>query len=145
MPYDFKSTSFYESNSDFLYPELQITWDKDELLVCSVIIDKDNFSILTTRRLLTKQNGELHLGSLKGATSKSMGDIRDHKDKVFTIGVIKLQDGNELKYFIETREASMVMAYGVKSLLQANDITTRYQIDSIKRLWIKRNNQTRDL
>lgn len=140
-PYDFKYTSFYEHNSDFPYPDLQITWNKDELFVCSVVIDHNNFSILTTQRLLTKQNGQLYLGRLKGATSKSVGDLRDHRDKDLAIGIIQLQNGNELPYFIETRYASMVIAHGIRTLLQANDMTA-IQVEKVTRIWTKRYNLT---
>ncbi len=63
-PYDFKRTKFFEVNSDFTYfgPQLDLT--NDELIICSIIIDKDSFSILTTKRLITKQDGQLSAGNI---------------------------------------------------------------------------------
>ncbi|MCL9806550.1 hypothetical protein NAT51_13525 [Flavobacterium amniphilum] len=116
-PYDFKWTKFYENNSDFPYSELGLNLAEDELIICSTVIDGDNFSILTTRRILTQENGQKSSGDIQGAVDKLYGDFKGYKDKDFTYGVIQLQNGDELKYFIETGKASMIMIYGVGSLI----------------------------
>lgn len=116
-PYDFKWTKFYESNSDFTNTELQLNLTEDELFICSTIIDNDNFSVLTTRRLVTSQDGQLNSGYIQGATDKLYGDFKGYKDKTVTFGQILLQNGIELKYFIETGTASMIMVQGVRTLI----------------------------
>lgn len=120
-PYDFKWTKFYESNTDFPYTELQIDLADTELFICSTFIDKYNFSILTTRRLLTQLEGQLFAGNMQGATDKLYGDFKGYKDKGFTFGLVQLPNGNELKYFIETGKASMVMIYGVRTVIRTNE------------------------
>jgi len=138
QPYDFKWTRFYESNSDFQYTGLQLDLAENELVICSTVVDKDNFSILTTRRLLTRQDGQLISGSLQGATDKLYGDFKGYKDKTFTFGRVQLQNGNELKYFIETGKASMIMIHGVRTLIGTTQMTNK-QVDSVTRIWNKQN------
>lgn len=137
-PYDFKWTKFYEANSDFTYSGLQLDMTEDELIICSTIIDKDNFSILTTRRLLTKQDGQLSTGNIQNATDKLYGDFKGYQDKIYTFGQVQSQNGNELKYFIETGKASMVMIHGVRTLIGTTQMTNK-QVDNVTRIWSKQN------
>ena len=122
-PYDFKWTKFYEFNSEFenYYLGFKLDFIENELIICSVIIDENNYSILTTKRLITKENGAYISGTLKGAVNKAYDDFKNLK-KLHIFGIITLQNGIDLKYFIETSNASMVMIYGVKTLLEINKV-----------------------
>jgi len=137
-PYDFKWTRFYESNSDFPYQGLQLDLTQGELIICSTFIDGDNYSILTTQRLVTKQNGQTSAGNIAGATDKLYGDIKGHRDKTFTLGRIQLQNGTDLDYFIETGRASMVMIHGVRTLIRIKGMT-EVQVGKVGSVWDKRN------
>lgn len=117
-PYDFKWTKFYESNTDFPYSGLQIDLADSELFICSTLIDKDNFSILTTRRLMTNQDGQLSAENIQGAADKLYGDFKGYKDKALRFGQVQLPNGNDIGYFIETGKASMIMIYGVSTLIR---------------------------
>lgn len=122
-PYDFKWTKFYEVNADFPYFGFQFELEDDELFICSTVIDKDNFSILTTRRLLTQEDGQLNSENIQGVTDKLYGDFKGYKDNEITFGLVQLQNGKELKYFIETGYASMIMIHGVRTLIRINEMT----------------------
>lgn len=137
-PYDFKWTRFYESNAEFANPVLINNMAEDELIICSTIIDENNYSILTTRRLLTKQDGQLIIGNLEGAKDKLYGDFKGYKVKGFTFGKVELQSGAELSYFIETGIASMVMVYGVSTLIQTTKMTSN-QVEKVTGIWDKQN------
>ena len=139
-PYDFKWTKFYEADTDLPYTGLQLDLAENELFICSTFIDKKNFSILTTRRLLTQLDGKLCSGNIQGATDKLYGDFKGYNDKEFTFGLVQLQNGNELKYFIETGKASMVMIHGVRTLIGTNEMTAT-QVDNIGRAWNNRLNK----
>jgi hypothetical protein len=119
-PYDFKWTKFYENNRDFPYSELQIDMTENGLFICSTFIDKDNFSILTTKKLLTREEGQFCSENIKSATDKLYGDFKGNKDKEFTYGLVELPDGKELKYLIKTGKASMVMIHGIRTLIRIN-------------------------
>lgn len=117
-PYDFKWTRFYETNSGFPYSGIIPALEETELIICSTVIDNNNFSILTTRRLLTQQGGQLYSGKIQGATDRLYGDFKAYKDKDFTLGLVQLANGKELSYFIETGRAAMVMIHGVRTLIR---------------------------
>lgn len=136
-PYDFKWTRFYESNADFLYPTLINDLAVSEQIICSTIIDDDNYSILTTRRLFTKQKGNLIVGGLEGSIDLKYGDFKGYTDKDHTFGKVKLHNGDELNYFIETGYASMVMIHGVRTLLKTTQMTNE-QLVRVTRIWNKR-------
>jgi hypothetical protein len=137
-PYDFKWTRFYESNCDFPYSALQLNLSENELIICSTVIDSDNYSILTTRRLITKQDGQLNEGDIQSATDRLYGDFKGYKDKLVTFGQVRLKNEKELRYFIETGKASMVMIHGVRALLRITQMTNN-QVYNVTRNWNKRN------
>jgi len=139
-PYDFKWTKFYDCNSDlqYTYPELQLDLVENELFICSTIIDIDNYSILTTQRLITKEKGIENVGNLTGATDKLYGDFIGHKGDSFTFGLVQLIRGADMKYFIETGKASMIMIHGVRTLIGTQQMTNS-QIGKGTRILDKQN------
>jgi hypothetical protein len=141
-PYDFKWTRFYESNTDFhnTYPGLNLNLTENELIICSTIIDQDNHSILTTQRLITKEKGQESIGNIEGATDKLYGKFKGNKDMPLTFGQIQLQNGTDLKYFIETGKASMIMIYGVRTLIHTQEKTIE-QVEKVTRIWNKQNEE----
>ncbi|MBW1296346.1 hypothetical protein [Aquimarina litoralis] len=117
-PYnDFKWTKFYESNSDFPYSQLNLNLTENELIICSTIINSENYSILTSQKLITNENGIESYGNLINAKDKGYGDFKGYKNDSLTHGLVELENGTELKYFIETGKASMIMISGVRTLI----------------------------
>ena len=116
-PHDFKWTKFYESNVEFPYTALLLQLAENELFICSTLLDADNYSILTTRRLITHEKGQTSAGRIEDAKGNGYGDFKGYKDKLFTFGQILLDNGTNLRYFIESGKASMVMIYGVNTLI----------------------------
>ena len=118
-PYDdFKWTKFYESNSDFPYSGLNLNLTENELIICSTIIDSDNYSILTTKKLITNENGTECSGSLINVKDKGYGNFKGYQNDSLTLGLIELENGAKLKYFIETGRASMIMINGIRTLIR---------------------------
>lgn len=89
-PYNFKWTKFYEFNVDFQerYSKLQLDLVEGELIICSTVIDHNNYSILTTQKLITKEKGIENAGSIMGATDKLYGDFKGRKEELFTFGLV---------------------------------------------------------
>lgn len=139
-PYDFVYTRFYDNNADFAkaHPTLHTEMAQDELVICSTVIDTDNYSVLTTRKLFTKENGTKQTGTLYGATDGGYGDFKGYMKTVFTFGLLKLHDGKELKYFIETGKASMIMIHGVRTLIRTQEMKD-IQVLNVTRVWEKQN------
>lgn len=115
-PYDFKWTRFYEDDITEYFTNFPFDLDPEELIICSTIIDSLNFSVLTTKKLVTNTNGTVTLGSLINAKDKMYGDFKSNNE--FTFGNVELANGKNLKYIIETKNASMVMIQGVKTSIQ---------------------------
>lgn len=132
-PYDFKWATFYENDSKLLFQHYPFELYDDELIICSTIIDSANFSILTTRKLITNENGTLQFGSLINAKNLLYGEFKS-KDEDFTFGKVELESGEILKYFIETRRASMIMVQGVKTALDIQK-STEEQIEKVTKIW----------
>ncbi|WP_404984210.1 hypothetical protein ACI513_11065 [Chryseobacterium sp. M5] len=121
-PYNFKWTRFYETDSKNLFTHFPFEIDEQELIICSTIIDSDNFSVLTTRKLITNENGKLQFGNLINAKDELYGDFKS-KINEFTFGNVLLENGKNLKYFIETKTASMIMIRGVKTSIKIQQKT----------------------
>ncbi|XLS28092.1 hypothetical protein ACJD0Z_12880 [Flavobacteriaceae bacterium M23B6Z8] len=139
-PYDYELTKFYESNSDFpyAYGEIELDLNQNELIICSTVIDFENYSVLTTQKLITKENGIKKKGNLIGAKDKLYGDFKGYKDKSYTFGLVELKNGTDLKYFVETGKPSMIMIYGVRTIIRTEEMTER-NIQNAIRNWNRQN------
>ena len=139
-PYDYALTKFYESNSDFPYSGIKLDLTKNELIICSTVVDPENYSVLTTQKLITKENGIENAGNLIGAKDKFYGDFKGYKDDSITFGLVELKNGTELKYFIETGKASMIMIHGVRTIIKTQQMTDK-NIENVTRIWNRKNEQ----
>ncbi|MCR9264003.1 MAG: hypothetical protein NXH86_07570 [Flavobacteriaceae bacterium] len=131
-PYDFKWTKFYESNSDFPYSGLNIGLAENELIICSIVVDSENYSILTSQKLITRENGTTTIGNLINAKDKGYGDFKGYKDASLTFGLVELANGTEQKYLIETGKASMIMIHGVRTLIRMQKMTEQNMENTIR-------------
>ena len=138
-PYTYKWTQFYESNSDFSDSGFGIDLLENELVICSTEIDSNNFSILTTRKLVTTENGIKNMGDMQGAQDTSYGLFKSDT-KAYTFGIVTLKNGTELKYFIETGKASMIMIHGVRTLVRTQDMTAK-NIQNVTNIWNRKNKE----
>lgn len=137
-PYDFKWTRFYESNAEFAYVGLPFDLAENELYICSVMIDADNYSILTTQRLITTEKGQMSIGIIEESKINGFGDFKGHDDGPLTLGQLLLSDGFILNYFMETGRASMVMIHALQKLFWTKNLTV-VQIEKVTRIWNKQN------
>jgi len=139
QPYEFEWTKFYDSNSVFTdsYPNIPIDLWENELVICSTVIDSNNFSILTTQKLITKENGALNSETLVGAIDKSYGDFKGYKSGSSTFGIVQLQNGKDLNYFIEIGKASMIMIHGVRTIIKSESMTDK-QANNVAKIWNRR-------
>ncbi len=141
-PYDFEWTKFYESNSDFAYQGLSLNLTENELIICSTLIDGENYSILTTQKLMTVENGRERAENLSGATDKGYADFKGYKDDQVTFGLVELENGDDLKYFIETGKASMIMIHGVRTLIRIQKMTNQ-NVVNVTRVWNRQNEKNK--
>ena len=142
-PYDFKWTRFYEGNADFMnsFPDIEIDLSANELVICSTFIDIANFSVLTTQKLATKEEGKFLSCNLDGAIDKPDGLYKDFKGvrekEPLTFGRVQLDNGNDFRYFIERGSASMVMVHGIRTRIQTGEMTNS-QMDKVAAIWTRK-------
>ncbi|WDF75647.1 hypothetical protein PQ469_17320 [Mucilaginibacter sp. KACC 22773] len=138
-PYVFRWTNFYENYSIFLqrYPVIQLDLAEDELIICSTVIDADNYSLLTTRRIVTKENGTEDIADLVGV-KQNTPPLQFKLEKYnYVSGTLQLPNKNVFRYFIEAGKACMVMEYGIRTLIWSQQLTDSQMIN-LMRLWDKR-------
>lgn len=138
-PYNFRWTKFHENNSGFqqAYPELRLNITEDELIICSTVIDADNYSLLTTQRIITKEEGIKEIRYMASATSYSMPRNYKFEHYDYLFGTIEFQDGEVFRYFLEPGKAAMVMIQGIKTLIWSQQLTD-LQMINLMRIWDKR-------
>lgn len=139
QPYVFRWTNFYESNWDFqqLHPGIQMELTEDELLICSTVINAENYSLLTTRRIVTKENGIENPANLEDAIQKTPPLQSKFEKYNYVFGTLELSNKDVFKYFIEAGKAAMVIEYGIKTLLWSQQLTDSQMIN-LMRLWDKK-------
>ena len=140
-PYDYKFTKFYESNGEFLYSGIGFELKKNELIICSTIIDADNYSILTTQRLITNKAGIETVGELINSKDNGYGMFKPTKED-FVFGSISLENGVDLEYFVETGKASMIMIHGVRTLIRTQEMTAK-NMENVTRIWNRKNEENK--
>lgn len=120
-PYDYKWTKFYTSNEEFfLNYVIKIDLSDEELIICSTVITDSQYSILTTRRLCTNENGIIKWADMATSLLKLYGDFKGYDKSEWTFGKLELPSGEEFRYYIETGKASMIMIQAVKSRIWMN-------------------------
>ena len=118
-PYDFKWPHFYEEKAEFLNRYSQMAdFEENELPICSTVIDSSNWSLLTSRKLVTTEAGQLTIGDMNNCANLSHGNFKGEGKLDMVLGSIRLANGTKMKYFIETGKASMVMIYGIRTRIR---------------------------
>ena len=106
----------------------------NELLICSIYIDSNNWSVLTTRYLYSCINSVKTKTSMSNASLLTYGMLK--VKGVITKGKIKDVNENEIEFFIEVGEASMVMVQGVRQIIVIQPMSEEQIIKQVNR-WKK--------
>lgn len=117
--HEFQWTKYYESANGFEEDALLLAIElkNNELIICSTIISIEHWSVLTTQRIITKLEGERIEGNMSIATGRSMGKLVDQKETIITAKVHFLKH-QQVPFIYENGKASMVMIYGIQTLIQ---------------------------
>lgn len=113
-----KFSSIYDLDNQHFPLSLKLA--QNELLICSVILNSENWSLLTSQRLISVVDKERKQINMNEAELKSYGMFKDTYKKVYTLGQLKDKKGTFFNYHIETGKASMIMVQGVKMRLLLN-------------------------
>ena len=121
-PIDFDFSTIYEDNKQIDNEKIRekIELDKNEELICSSIISDSVWSILTSRRIITLEGVGKVQHKLKGLIQRNAGDFKGWSKQKYTKGFLQFDDGKIIPYFIETGNASMIMIYGIDTVVKLN-------------------------
>ena len=116
-PIDFKYTSVYEldANTDSLRNCINL--NPEEEIICSTVINDKLWSILTTRRIVTREGLRTTEHRLTKLKYHNYGDYKGFSNQLFTKGFLQFDDDQILPILIETGRASMVMIYGMRTIM----------------------------
>jgi hypothetical protein len=137
-PIDYPLTRIYETESIYEMDKVissAIIYQDSELPIALTYVDSNNWTLLTTRAIISKIDG-LTKHSLSHSVAKwTWGDFKGYKEKPTTLGRLTLNDSSTLDVLTETGKASMIMIYGIMTLTgqetsneeQINKTLSRYQ------------------
>jgi hypothetical protein len=133
-PFDFKYTNLYEENVSierevlktlynvYNHPDIEefiddlLKMDAKEVFICSTIISEQIWTILTTRRIISREGVGLFEHKFEGIKNAEYADFKGYSKQEFTKGLLVFKDEKIIPLFIETGNASMVMIYGTGTL-----------------------------
>lgn len=115
-PIDFPLTTLFEADlTEHLLN--QITFSSGELPIAQTFIDQSNWTLVTTRRIVSCFNGQVQETGAENVNSWDWGDFKGFKTEQTSIGELRLDDGSILNFHIEVRRASMVIIYSIRTLV----------------------------
>ena len=119
-PYNFYYTRYWKTKKEFIkYCEgINVEFENEEIPICSTIIDMKNWSIITTRRLITSTESIIYQGRFSDAINSDIGDFKGIEGNEIATGTVEFKNGNKIQCYIETKRASMVMVYGLQTRIQ---------------------------
>ncbi|MFT6963770.1 MAG: hypothetical protein ACJAWV_003508 [Flammeovirgaceae bacterium] len=119
-PFDFSFTGIC-NNSSPNFPQ-KIAEEghlkKDEELLCFTFINEEIWTLLTTRRIISKEGPSPDEHSFDGIVKWDFGDFKGYSKQFYTKGFIFFEDDEVISIFIETGRASMIMINAIMTLDQ---------------------------
>lgn len=117
-PIDYPMTKIFETEalSEINMP-VDISHHEDELPVVLCLFDENNWTLVTTRKIISNISGNRGLAHGIDVQEWKFNDFKGYKDKYITKGELILNDGKMLQIVIETGYASMMMIYGIMTLM----------------------------
>ena len=120
LPFDFKLSRIYENEEQIENQKVskEIDLDEGEELICSTIINELVWSVLTSRKIITLEGVGKEEHGLEGLTDRDAGDFKGWSKQQYIKGFLQFDDNKTVPYFIETGRASMIMIYGVDTVVK---------------------------
>jgi hypothetical protein len=89
---------------------------ENELPIALIKVDNNNWTLLTTRQIISNINGEIKQALKEVVTHWKWNDFKDNKNQSTTLGQLTLNGNATIDILIETGKASMIMIYGIMTL-----------------------------
>ena len=89
---------------------------ESELPIALTKIDDSNWTLLTTKQIISNISGELKHTLAEGVIHTDWNDFKGYKHQSTTVGKLTLKDDSTMYVLVETGKASMIMIYGIMTL-----------------------------
>ena len=89
----------------------------EELPIACTYIDTNNYTLITTRRILTVKDSSRHSVPFEDIKAYKFGDFKGMRDNPVTIGNVTTVDGETFPVFIESRKPSMIVVNAIGTVL----------------------------
>ncbi|MBD1366754.1 hypothetical protein IDJ77_23280 [Mucilaginibacter sp. ZT4R22] len=118
-PFDFQLTKIFESTTfDDIEDAFRITRvNKEELPISQTFIDENNWTLVTTRQIITSKQGIQESIQATEVKSWHWNDFKGYDKTSYTLGELHRNGGSDFEVFIETGRASMVSIYAIMTLV----------------------------
>jgi len=120
-PYDFAFTKFFQKEilNEVTNERFQsLSVHENELPISTVMIDNNNFTIVTTKQIIACKDGVIDSIVPFGTNSCHWGDFKEYRNTPYTLGQITNDAKQVFEFLIETGRASMVTIYAIKTLIE---------------------------
>jgi hypothetical protein len=136
-PFDYPLTTIFETQTASeigdIVPIASID-QQNELPIALTYVDRYNWTLLTTKTILSTIKGELNKIEVSKVIERTWGDFKGYEKLPTTLGVLTLNDDTTFQVLIETGKASMILIYGIMTLVKQetsvdaiNKTLNRYQ------------------
>jgi hypothetical protein len=115
-PIDFVITTLFDNELSTTLLN-QIVFSEGELPISQTFIDKSDWTLVTTRRIVSCFNGQVRETAANNVSSWNWGVFKGHKSGQTSISEIKLNNGSVLNVHIEVGKASMIIIYSIMALV----------------------------
>ena len=111
----FSLTRLIKSNRDETFG-IEYDLQPDELPIAKTTIDKLNWTVVTSRRIISCFNGHIAYFFATNVASWNWGFFKDKK-KAYVVGTLETTDGVDFNFHIESGYASMININALKTLV----------------------------
>ena len=114
-PINFLLTKLYDTDTKSLL-QIDIALTDGELPISKTYIDSLTWTLITTRRIISCNKGDVQEAFADRVNSWQWGDTKRNAKGSYTLGEIKIEDNSILQIHIECGKASMVTIYAIMTL-----------------------------
>lgn len=110
------STIFETGDMTAIRVSAQVTGQDGELPIVLVYDDGDNWSLLTTQRIISTIKGERKEAPVSSISKYTWKDYKGYRENAYIFGHLTLADKSQLDILIETGVPSSIMIYGIMTI-----------------------------
>jgi hypothetical protein len=115
-PINFQFSRIFETEVTVPFGE-RLPSSDGELPVSQTFIDKENWTLTTTRRIASCHQGKIRESAAERIKTWHWGAFNIVKETPISLGELELDNGDTLRIHIERGKASMITIYAIMTLV----------------------------